>query len=160
VDDTPVEGTAADPRDQHRLVWRVPPALPAVLLLLVSGAAALNIYGHPSQPVRLFTIGLGLICLVVAIGWLRMYLVADEDGVEVRELRRVSSIEWPEIDRVEVVYGVRGGNTVRVTRHDGSFVDVPPSLLQPARPTSKPRAEAQLKMIAREIEQLRGRTSS
>jgi hypothetical protein len=52
---------------------------------------------------------------------------------------------------------VRGANTIRIARRNGTFVDVPPSLLQPALPTSKPRARARLDGIAREINALGGR---
>jgi hypothetical protein len=81
-----------------------------------------------------------------------MYLVVDDEGIEVRYLLRPAWLPWPEIARVEVVSGVRGSDTVRVVRHDGTYVDVPPSLLQPAVPTSKPRAFARLHSIGNQIE--------
>ncbi len=135
----------------------MPPVLPALTLLVVSATAALNIYGHPAAPARYFTIALGLVCLGSAVSWLRMFLVADGEGVGVRHLRSEVWTPWPDIDRVEVVSHVRGANTIRITRRNGTFVDVPPSLLQPALPTSKPRARARLDGIAREINALGGR---
>jgi hypothetical protein len=135
----------------------VPPALPAVTLLVVSGTAALNIYGHPTPPARLFTIALGVVCLGAAVSWLRMFLFADGEGVAVRHLRAEVWTAWPDIDRVEVVSQVRGANTIRIARRNGTFVDVPPSLLQPALPTSKPRARARLDGIVRDINALGGR---
>jgi hypothetical protein len=98
-----------------------------------------------------------LVCLGTAVSWLRMYLVADDDGVGVRHLRNELWTPWRDIDRVEVVSGVRGANTIRIARRNGSYVDVPPSLLQPALPTSKPRALARLDGIARDINDLGGR---
>jgi hypothetical protein len=143
--------------EDRRQIWKVPPALPAVTLLLVSGVAALNIYGHPTPPARVFTLALGAVGLGAAISWLRMYLVADDEGVGVRHLRREVWTGWRDIDRVEVVTHVRGANTIRIARRNGNFVDVPPSLLQPALPMSKPRAIARLDGIARQINELGGR---
>jgi hypothetical protein len=134
------------------LSWRVPPYQPALLMLLVCGAAALNIYGHPSQTVRVLTLALGALALGMAVFALRMYLAVDSDGVVVRYLFRPVWISWSDVARVEVVSGVRGSDTVRVVRYDGSYVDVPPSLLQPATPTSKPRALARLRSIGNQIE--------
>ena len=126
----------ADPEtsDDERQVWRIPPALPAVTLLVVSAMAAINIYGHPTTPVRVFTIGLGLVCLLTAISWLRMYLVVDHEGIALRHLTAESWLPWSDIARVEVVSGakvfagVSSSNTIRIVRHDASYVDVPPSL--------------------------------
>jgi hypothetical protein len=138
------------------LTWRVPPYQSALLMLLVCAAAALNIYGHPSETVRVLTLALGALALGLAVLALRMYLGVDSDGVVVRYLRRPAWLSWSEIARVEVVSGVRGSDTVRFVRHDGSYVDVPPSLLQPATPMSKPRAAARLNSICNQIEARRG----
>lgn len=149
VDREVVRPTAAtdDP-----LSWRVPPYQPALLMLLVCGVAALNIYGHPSQTVRIVTLALGVLALAMAVAALRMYLLVDDEGVLVRYLLRPAWLPWSEIARVEVVSDVRGADSIRLVRHDGSYVDVPPSLLQPSRPTSKPRALAQLTSIGNQIE--------
>ena len=134
------------------LSWRVPPYQAALLMLVVCAVAAWNIYGHPSQTSRALTLVLGAAVLGAAVLALRMYLGVDSDGVVVRYLRRPVWLAWSEIARVEVVSAVRGSDTVRLVRHDGSYVDVPPSLLQPATPTSKPRARARLNSIAHQIE--------
>jgi hypothetical protein len=139
------------------LSWRVPPYQPALLMLLVCAAAALNIYGHPSQTVRVVTLALGVLALGMAVAALRMYLRVDDEGVVVRYLLRPVWLPWSEIARVEVVSDVRGSDTVRLVRHDGSYVDVAPSLLQPSRPTSKPRALAQLNSIGNQIEARRNK---
>lgn len=131
---------------------RVPPYQPALLILLVCGSAALNIYGHPSQTVRVVTQALAALALGLAVLALRMYLQVDAEGVLVRYLLRPVWLPWPEIARVEIVSDVRGADTIRLVHHDGSYVDVPPSLLQPARPTSKPHALAQLTSIGNQIE--------
>ena len=133
------------------LIWRVPPYQPAVLLLLVCASAALNIYGHPAATVRIVTLALGIIAFGFAVVALRMHLIADDDGVAVRYLRREAWLPWPTVAEIEVVHGVRGASTMRVTRADGTFVDVPPSLLQPAKPTSKRTAEAQLENVVRQV---------
>jgi hypothetical protein len=134
------------------LGWRVKPYRTALLLLVVCGCAALNLYAHPSGPVRLFTIILGLAALGLAIASRRMYLVVDDEGVAVRYLRRESWLPWSEIDRIEIVSGVRGSDTIRFSRRDETYVDAPPSLLQPSRPTGKPQAHHQLKAILGQIE--------
>ena len=136
--------------------WRVPPYQPAVLLLIVSGCAAVNLYGHPAGQVRFFTIAMGLAAAGLAVAWLRMYLYVDDEGLEVRFLRAASWVPWSSVERIEVATVV-GGMTVRLTRHDGTHVDVPPSLLHPSRPTSKPRALAQLGGLVRELEERRAR---
>ena len=139
------------------LSWRVPPYQPALLMLVVCAVAALNIYAHPSQTVRAMTLVLGAAVLAAAVLTLRMYLGVDADGVIVRYLARPVWLPWSQLSRVEVVSAVRGSDTVRLVRHDGSYVDVPPSLLQPSAPTSKPRALARLNGIARQIETRRPR---
>lgn len=140
------------------LIWRIPPYQAALLLLFVSGAAALNIYGNPSDPVRTVTLAFGAVALGLAVLALRMYLVVDDEGVAVRHVLRQNWIPWSEVARVEVVSDVRGAATVRFIRGDGTYVDVPPSLLQPSRPTSKPRALAQLNAISNQIEARRNRS--
>lgn len=131
---------------------RVPPYQPALLMLVVCAAAALVLYGHPSDTVRYLALMAGATALILAVFALRMYLVVDGEGIEVRYLWQPAWLPWPEVARVEVVSGVRGSDTVRVVRHDGSYVDLPPSLLQPAVPTSKPRALARLRSIGNQIE--------
>ena len=145
-----VSGPALD-LDQP-LSWRVPPYQPALLMLVVCAVAAWNIYGHPSETARALTLVLGAAVLAAAVLALRMYLGVDADGVVVRYLRRPVWLPWSQIARVEVVAGVRGSDTVRLVRHDGSYVDVPPSLLHPSAPTSKPRAIARLNGIVKQIE--------
>jgi hypothetical protein len=134
------------------LSWRVPPYQPAMLMLVVCAVAALNIYGHPSQTVQAVTLVLGGLALGLAVLALRMYLRVDSDGVVVRYLLHPSWLPWSDIARVEIVPEVRGSETVRFVAVDGSYVDVPPSLLQPATPTSKPRASARLNGILHQIE--------
>jgi hypothetical protein len=143
-------------RTDQPMVWRVPPYQPALLMLLVCGAAALNIYGQPSETVRALTLVLGALALGLAVLGLRMHLAVDSDGVVVRYLRRPVWLPWPEVARVEVVSDVRGSDTVRFVRHNGSYVDVPPSLLQPSTPMSKPKAAARLNGICNQIEARRG----
>jgi hypothetical protein len=149
----------ADPAssDTEPLSWRVPPYQPALLMLGVCAAAALNIYSHPSQSVRFVTLCCGAIALGLAVLALRMFLLVNDEGIAVRYVGREAWLPWSEIDRIEVVSQVRGGDTVRFVRHNGSYVDVPPSLLQPAKPTSKPRALAQLASISNQIEARRSR---
>jgi|GEM_PF-2104908 len=138
---------------------RVPPYQPALLMLVVCAAAALVLYGHPSDTVRYLALAAGAAALLLAVFALRMYLIADDEGIEVRYLWRPAWLPWTEVARVEVVSGVRGSDTVRVVAQDGSYLDVPPSLLQPSVPTSKPRALAQLHSVGNQIEARRIRGS-
>ena len=138
--------------DEAPLSWRISPGQIAVLLLIVSPCAAANIYWHPSPAVRALTIVIGLVALGMAIASFRMYLYVDDEGVAVRYLRRERWLPWSEIADMEVVSGVRGSDTIRIRRRDGSHVDVPPSLLQPSRPTAKHVARRLLEETVRQIE--------
>jgi len=134
------------------LVWRIPPYQAALLFLLVSGGAALNIYGHPSATVRGLTILFSVAALCAAVAATRMYLVVDDDGIGMRRILGESCLNWSELADVEVVtMGRLGASTVRFTRRDGTHLDVPPSLLQPTKPTSKQRALGRLRGVAVEI---------
>lgn len=137
--------------------WRIPPGQTAILFLVVAACAALNIYGRPSGPVRVFTILLALATLAWAIIGMRMYMSVDDEGVAVRFVGRESWLPWPDISDIDVVAGVRGAHTIRFTRSDGTHVDVPPSLLQPAKPTKKPVAIARLKTLAADLQLRRSR---
>lgn len=139
------------------LSWRVSPAQTALLFLVVCGCAALNIYAHPSGPVRSVTIVIGLIAFSMALATLRMFLAVDSEGVAVRYLGQTVWMPWSQIRRLEIVSGVRGSDTIRFTRTDGSYVDTPPSLLQPSRPTSRPAARHLLKDILGQLEARRPR---
>lgn len=133
------------------LVWRIPAYQPAVLMLVLCAAAALNLYAHPSSLVRVVTLVIGLACGVGAVAALRVQVVADEDGVAVRQVVSQAWLPWSEVDDLEIMSNVRGAPTVRLNRHDGTYVDVPPSLLQPTKPTSKQRAFGQLENSVRQL---------
>ena len=133
--------------------WRIPPGQTATLFVVVSVLCAWNIYGHPSGPVRTFTIALAVAVFAWAVVGMRMYFAVDDEGVAIRFIGRPSWLPWNEISAVDVVSGVRGALTVRFTRRDGTVVDVPPSLLQPSKPMKKPRAIAHLKMIASQLQE-------
>ena len=138
-----------------QLVWRIPSYQPATLMLVLVAAAALNIYTHPSAVVRIPTLAVGLACGGLAVAALRMQLVATEAGVSVRQLVGERWLPWSELDEVEVVPNVRGAPTVRLNRLDGSYVDVPPSLLQPTKPTAKRVVMRNLDTVAGQLEQRR-----
>jgi hypothetical protein len=135
----------ADQAPRKPLIWRVSPVQTALLILVASPCAAVNLYAHPSAPVRLVTIVIGVAALAVAVVSRRMYLLVDEDGVGMRFLREEHWVPWPDVDTVEIVSGVRGSDTIRFGRKDGTYLDAPPSLLQPSKPTGKPVARRMLK---------------
>lgn len=137
------------------LVYRISPVQTASLILLAVPCAAANIYLHPSGPVRLVTLLIGVGAVVLAVVSYRMYLVVDDEGVAVRYLGREQWLPWAEVSDVQLVSGVRGSETIRFSRTDGTYVDAPPSLLQPSRPTGKPAARRRLQDIQRQFEDRR-----
>jgi hypothetical protein len=137
------------------LSWRTPPAQTATLFLVVTALCAVNIYVSPSGSIRILTIALAVASFAWAVIGMRMFLLVDDEGIVVRYIGRSRSLAWSEIRDVDVVAGVRGAHTLRITSTDGTYVDVPPSLLQPAKPTMKPVAIARLKAAAARIQQRR-----
>ena len=137
------------------LSWRTPPVQTAGLFLVVTALAAWNLYGHPSTGVRTFTIVLAVATLAWAVIGMRMHLDVDAEGAAVRFVGRESWLPWSDIERVEVVAGVRGSRTVRFVTLAGESVEVPPSLLQPSKPTKKSSEVARLKAIVARIEEFR-----
>jgi hypothetical protein len=134
------------------LAFRFSPVQTALLILVACPCAAINLYAHPSPPFRGITIAIGLTALVLAVVTYRMYLVVDDEGVALRYLGGERWLPWAQIDRVEIVTGVRGSETIRFVRRDGSYLDAPPSLLQPSRPTARPAARRRLQDILQRIE--------
>jgi hypothetical protein len=139
----------------EQIAFRFSPVQTALLVLVACPCAAVNLYAHPSPPFRAITIAIGLAALALAVLTWRMYLVVDDEGVALRRLRAEQWLPWAQIDRAEIVTGVRGSETIRFLRRDGSAVDVPPSLLQPSRPMARPAARRRLQDILRRIEDRR-----
>lgn len=136
-------------------VWRIPSWQPAALILLATVLLAYDIYGSPSVGALIMTIVITVAALVGAFLAVRFVLVADEDGIWVRSAAAQHLVEWADIHDIEVTH-VRGTtSTVRITRADGTFVDVPPSLLQPTLPTSARKALAVVSTVARRLNDLR-----
>jgi len=138
-----------------QLVWRIPSYQPALLVLVLCGAAALNIYAHPPVVVRIPTLVLGVLCGALAIVALRLHLVATDEGISVRQLTGEKWTPWAELADLEVVPELRGAPTIRLNRIDGSYVDVPPSLLQPSKPTAKRLVMRNLDFVVRQLEERR-----
>lgn len=134
------------------LIRRVPVQLPAFLVLVVCVCAFIAIYLDVPPTARgiLGAIAVGL--FATAAGCLRMYLEVDDEGVAVRYLLREQWATWPQIERIEIASGIRGSESIRVIRKDGGLIDVPPALLQPTAPTSRPKALARLRGTLAEIE--------
>lgn len=144
----------ADPSPpvQQPLSWRVSPIATALLILLAVPCAAVNLYGHPSSTLRIVTLMVGVLALGTAFASYRMFMLVDDEGVGLRHLGREQWLPWAEIERAEIVAGVRGSETIRFVRHDGTYADAPPSLLQPVRPTGRPAARRMLQDTLRRIE--------
>jgi hypothetical protein len=136
---------AVDPTDPNSpLVWRIPSWQPAVLMAFVCGVVALNLYASPNAMIRIVTIGLGAFAFLSAIDGLRMYMVVDRYGLSFRGLLRTHNFHWPDISQITVRRKGFGGPTLRITRPDGTYADVPPSLVLPTKPTGTVKALAQL----------------
>lgn len=144
--------TGAGRAEQELQVWRIPAYQPALLMLVLVAAAALNIYAHPSVTLRIVSLAIGLGCAGLAVAALRLHLVCTPEAISVQQLRKHEWVEWPELDSVEVVGNVRGAPSLRLNRVDGSYVEVPPSLLQPTKPSSKQAVLARLNQLAAQFE--------
>ena len=144
-----IEGTPVLPCE-----WRIPPWQPAALFLAVSALLALDIYGHPSLRVLIVTGFLAVVFLCLAVPAARYLLVADEDGVWVRGLLSERGMRWRELRDIDLVDGRRGAGTMRIYRVDGTFLDVPPSLLLPTLPTKIERARGVIRGVAGQLEML------
>jgi hypothetical protein len=143
---------SVDPTDPAApLVWRVPAWQPAAIMLFVCVVVVWNLYFSPSTLIRVVTIGLAAVAFISAIDGLRMYMVVDQDGVGFRGLLRTHNFDWTDIAGISVRRGGSGGSTLRITRSDGTYADVPPSLVLPSKPTAKGTALAQLGDTARII---------
>jgi hypothetical protein len=139
-------------RAQPPLSWRVSPIATALLILLACGCLAISIYAHPPATLRTVTLLIAALALGTAFASYRMFLLVDDEGVGMRFIGKEQWLPWSQIERAEIVTGVRGSATIRFVRHDGSFADAPPSLLQPVKPTGRPAARRMLQETLRRIE--------
>jgi hypothetical protein len=137
------------------LIYRIGPGQTAALILVAVACLVPALYFHPSSAARTVLILIALAALALAAVTRWMYVVVDDEGVAVRYLGREQWLPWAEIARIEVVAGVRGSDTIRFWRADGTSVDAPPSLLQPSRPMAKPAARRRLEEVLRQIESRR-----
>ena len=135
-------------------VWRIPPWQPAALLMLTTVLAAVDIYLRPSTIPAVAAAFVAVSALVAAVCALRYLLVADEDGLWVRHVVSETLVEWQDVERVEMTTAHRSGMTVRITRHNGSYVDVPPSLLLPTLPTTLPKTRSRIHSVATRLNAL------
>lgn len=143
-----------EPDTQLPQEWRIPSWQPAALILLAAVLIAYDIYGSPGLGALLMTAVIAAAALVAAVFAMRYLLVADEDGIWVRTLFGQQLVEWTDIADIDVTH-VRGTtSTVRITKMNGTFVDVPPSLLQPTLPTNARRALAIVGTVARRLSDL------
>ncbi len=139
---------AAQPLPQ---TWRIPSWQPAALILLATVLLALDLYAGLGLGPLIMTAAIAAAALVAAGFALRYLLVADDEGIWVRQLFGERLVEWRDIADIEVEH-VRGTTyTIRITRANGTFVDVPPSLLQPTLPTSVRKARAVVSTVARRL---------
>lgn len=124
------------------LVWRVPPWQPALLNVVAAVLLVVLFYRTPSAAV---TVGLAAGVAIALTGSAlatRFLVVADEDGVTVRRVLSRRVLSWPDVLGIEAVTLSGVTMTVRLTCVDKSFVDVPPTLVQPTLPTNVRKAHA------------------
>ncbi len=147
--------TGADTDDPQ--VWRIPSWQPAGLILLAAALSAYDIYGSPNIAPLLAAAVLAAAALGAAVVAVRYLLVADDEGIWVRSMFSTRLVEWRDIADI-AVHHVRGTTyTVRITRRNGTFVDVPPTLLQPTLPSSARKAHAVVGTVARRLLDLTAR---
>jgi hypothetical protein len=146
----PADSRPATPPSLPR-AWRIPPWQPAALILLGTVLIALDLYAHISTAAKATAALIALAALVAAGCAARFLLVADDDGIWVRRLFGERLVEWSEVAKVETVVLHRNAMTVRITRIDGSHLDVPPSLVQPALPTGMRKAQKAIGVVATEL---------
>jgi hypothetical protein len=139
------------------LIYRIGAGQTTALILVAAVCLVPVLYFHPSSAVRGVLVAIAVAALALAGITRWIYLVVDDEGAAVRFLGRERWLPWPEIARIEIVSGVRGSDTIRFYRVDGTSVDAPPSLLQPSRPMSKPAARRRLEDVLRQIESRRVR---
>jgi len=132
-------------------IWRVPPWQPAALILVATALLALVMYANFAVGPALMMGVLAAAALVAAGLAVRYVLVADEDGIWVRRLFSVQIVDWNELSTIETVHVHANTLTLRITRVDGTHVDVPPTLLQPALPTSIRRARAMVGTVGQRL---------
>lgn len=150
----PAESEPAGAPPELPRVWRIPPWQPAALILLATALLALDLYADLSTPARA-TAGLIALAALVAAGCgARFLLVADDDGIWVRRILGERLVEWPDVANVETIVVSRNAMTVRITRADGTHLDVPPSLVQPALPTGMRKARRAIGAVATQLAEL------
>jgi hypothetical protein len=140
----------SEPSPATPLVWRYPAYQPALGFVIAAVCAALNLYGHPAASLRVVTLIVAVAAAALAVFALRMAFVVDSDGLAVRFLLRAQWVPWTQVKDVGRA-DVRGSETLRIVRLDDTVVDVPPSLLQSARPMAKNRASARLNGIVLQV---------
>ena len=150
-------GRPSDARAAHPslpIVWRIPPWQVALLILVATGSIAWALYGHLSAGATLMAAVVAAAALVGAVFGMRYALVADDEGLWVRRVFAQHAIEWADVADIDTELVHRNLMTVRITRGNGSFLDVPPSLLQPTLPTNVRRAHARVAEVARILAEL------
>lgn len=142
------DGAARDPVPTLPLVWRIPPWQPAALIVVATVLLALVLYGHFSAGPVLMMVVVAVAALVSAGLALRLLFVADDDGLWIRRSTSQQLVEWHDIASIDMV-PVRGNTvTVRITRRNGSFADVPPTLLLPTMPTGIAKVRSRVHAVA------------
>jgi hypothetical protein len=147
--------STAEPEETIRR--QLPPIIPAGGFLVSAACAAGLIYGHPGLQPRYAISIVGVVAFWIAVTSLRMGLLADFEGITVRFIRREHFIPWSEVQQLQRAT-VRGSETLVVLRRDGTRLAVPPSLLQPARPTSKRQAQAAIDLFVIRVSEIEKRS--
>ncbi|HEY2273173.1 MAG TPA: PH domain-containing protein [Jatrophihabitantaceae bacterium] len=147
-----MESSAPVPQPQTLpQTWRIPSWQPAALIVFATALLALDIYASLSLGPLVLTVLLAVAALATAGLAVRYQMVADDEGIWVRGVFSEELVEWRDIADIDVTH-VRGTTmTVRITRRNGKFVDVPPTLVQPTLPTGVRKARALVGDVAREL---------
>jgi hypothetical protein len=135
-------------------VMRIPPWQPAALILVATALLALIFHGSFSAGAVLMMAVIAAAALVGAAFAVRLVLVADDDGIWIRRFWRERLLAWNDISTIEMT-AVHGNSvTVRITRRNGSYVDVPSSLVLPTLPTGIRKARSRVSAVAMRLTEL------
>lgn len=143
-------GAPAEP-----LAWRVPPWQPAGLFVLAAAASAAIRYAPVGAVGGAVLAVLGAVAFAAGVLDLRMLLAVTVDGVFVRRLLATRYVPWPQVADVRLVDLRQGASTVRVVLVDGTALDAPAALLQPAVPRSTARVRGDVQEVVRRINEFR-----
>jgi Bacterial PH domain len=142
----PILRAVVQPTDHTgpRINWRIHPGITAGLYLIVCALAAVTIYSPFSPGIRIIVAIFALVFLFGAVGASRIAVVADDEGIAVRTTFTTTWIDWDDVSDIVMTERFGGTLTLRIALRGGGGVNVPPSLVQPTRPSNRQATAAHI----------------